>query len=191
MSTPPGYKWTAERTERQRQTLMGHTVSEETREKIRQKLLGTKLSEEHRRKLLGRAVVNKGVPMPDEQKIKLRKRFCVNGHDTHILGRKKSACVPCRKDKSWKAKKIRVPGQKFFTTLDYDRNYQIQSGSCLICRRHQSELEKPLQVDHCHKTGLFRGLLCHKCNMVLRDCQDTAEVLEAAVLYLEAHAFVR
>jgi hypothetical protein len=51
-----------------------------------------------------------------------------------------------------------------FDETDYDRAFLIQGGRCLICRRHQSELKKRLAVDHNHKTGMFRALLCSVCN---------------------------
>lgn len=53
------------------------------------------------------------------------------------------------------------------TQLDYDRFYQVQSGRCKICKRHQSELKTSLCVDHNHITGKIRGLLCRRCNLVL------------------------
>ena len=50
------------------------------------------------------------------------------------------------------------------TPEDYDIMYAEQQGCCLICNRHQSELPTKLAVDHDHKTGNIRGLLCRGCN---------------------------
>lgn len=52
-----------------------------------------------------------------------------------------------------------------FSPIDYDRAYQIQFGRCLICRRHSTEFTRRFDVDHDHKTGRFRALLCNRCNL--------------------------
>lgn len=44
----------------------------------------------------------------------------------------------------------------------YDEIFQRQDGKCAICLRDFKE-ETP-SVDHCHQTGLIRGLLCFSCN---------------------------
>lgn len=39
-----------------------------------------------------------------------------------------------------------------------------QGQSCAICRRHEDEFANRLSVDHNHRTGKVRGLLCYQCN---------------------------
>lgn len=41
-------------------------------------------------------------------------------------------------------------------------------------------------VDHCHATGKVRGLLCHRCNLLLGGARDRVETLQSAIRYLEA-----
>jgi len=41
---------------------------------------------------------------------------------------------------------------------------KIQNGKCKICGINQKELPIALAVDHDHKTGIFRGLVCKRCN---------------------------
>jgi hypothetical protein len=60
-----------------------------------------------------------------------------------------------------------------------------QGGVCAICKR-KPDKGKPLCVDHCHVTGMVRGLLCHKCNMVLAFGNDDPDILRAAIAYLRA-----
>lgn len=43
---------------------------------------------------------------------------------------------------------------------DYDLMVISQEGRCLIC---EGSIRR-LHIDHCHATGVVRGLLCTKCN---------------------------
>lgn len=63
----------------------------------------------------------------------------------------------------------------------FDRLLVEQQGQCGICR---SELLKPC-LDHDHKTGRIRGLLCDSCNLGLGKFLDNAELLERAAQYLK------
>lgn len=53
------------------------------------------------------------------------------------------------------------------TFEDYDQIFTEQNGCCAICGKHQSEFKTRLAVDHSHKTGQVRGLLCTNCNTKL------------------------
>ena len=68
---------------------------------------------------------------------------------------------------NWKAVGIINPDGSPFTTVDYDRLYQIQQGCCAICKKHSSECSKALHADHNHNTGVIRSLLCNECNIRL------------------------
>jgi hypothetical protein len=41
------------------------------------------------------------------------------------------------------------------------------TGFCQICLIPEAKCSKKLSMDHCHKTGKFRGWICNKCNMGL------------------------
>jgi hypothetical protein len=41
---------------------------------------------------------------------------------------------------------------------------KAQNGCCAICKKPESSFKFRLSVDHNHKTGLVRGLLCYRCN---------------------------
>ena len=49
----------------------------------------------------------------------------------------------------------------------YEELYEKQHGKCAICGISKIELGKHLSIDHDHKTGEIRGLLCNRCNMAL------------------------
>lgn len=40
----------------------------------------------------------------------------------------------------------------------------LQNGKCGVCGKDEKEFKMRLAVDHNHKTGLVRGLLCYRCN---------------------------
>jgi len=74
------------------------------------------------------------------------------------------------------------------TVEDYQRMMADQGSRCAICRNPESgkrgERGFPLSVDHCHKTGKVRGLLCSKCNLGIGNFNDDIAILEASVKYL-------
>lgn len=70
-------------------------------------------------------------------------------------------------------------------TLDeYNKMFAEQEGCCAICGRHQTELKTTLCVDHDHKTGVIRELLCNDCNAILGYAKDSIKTLSSAVEYL-------
>ena len=62
-----------------------------------------------------------------------------------------------------------------------------QGGCCAICGQPDPRMKNSsrLYVDHCHETGLVRGLLCRACNTMLGSAKDMATVLRAGADYLE------
>lgn len=66
----------------------------------------------------------------------------------------------------------------------YQELLEKQQGVCAICFNSCS---KALAVDHDHKTGVIRGLLCNKCNRGLGYLQDDLTLLRRAIDYLEAN----
>ena len=62
-----------------------------------------------------------------------------------------------------------------------------QGGVCAICNR-LSKNGKRLVVDHCHRTKVVRGLLCHNCNLTLGKYEDNPQWLIRMVDYLHANS---
>lgn len=76
------------------------------------------------------------------------------------------------------------------TAEQFERMLQDQGGVCAICRRlpnGTNHVERNLVIDHCHKTGKVRGLLCNNCNAGMGIIGDSVEHLEAALSYLRAY----
>jgi hypothetical protein len=70
------------------------------------------------------------------------------------------------------------------TLEEYNKLVSEQSGRCAICGNKTSKKGLRLTVDHNHKTGIVRGLLCYKCNMALGLLNDSEELLVNAISYL-------
>jgi hypothetical protein len=81
------------------------------------------------------------------------------------------------------------------TLHEYERMLKEQDCKCAICRREETrvvrngsdEAKRMLAVDHCHKTGKVRGLLCSDCNPSLGGFQDSIEILANAIAYLNKY----
>jgi hypothetical protein len=56
-----------------------------------------------------------------------------------------------------------------------------QNNKCKICNK---TFIKTPHIDHNHKTGKVRGLLCGKCNSILGYCNDDISILQNAIAYL-------
>lgn len=74
------------------------------------------------------------------------------------------------------------------SAFQFDELLARQKGVCAICSQPETHLRRgrplPLCVDHCHKTGRVRGLLCHECNWALGKFKDSQELLQKALNYL-------
>ena len=85
----------------------------------------------------------------------------------------------------------------------YKRNYGIdeadlavmkkeQDNKCYLCGSEgfligKNNHSEKLAVDHCHKSGKVRKLLCHNCNRGLGLYKDNPDLLRKAAEYVEQH----
>lgn len=73
------------------------------------------------------------------------------------------------------------------TPEEFDAILNLQGGCCMICRTTEPKGKgKGWCVDHCHKTGRVRGVLCAPCNFLIGLAQENERILMAAILYLES-----
>lgn len=68
-----------------------------------------------------------------------------------------------------------------------------QEGKCAICGAEPSnnQHKKRLNIDHCHRTGAVRGLLCDLCNRALGMMRDDTALLANAINYLKQYSLAR
>lgn len=116
---------------------------------------------------------------------------CKYGHIAHRFTNN-GTCKEC----------FKVIAKKSYHKYYNERNFDIsdaerqaiddrQYGVCAICKEEETIIDgqtkevKPLSLDHNHKTGKVRGLLCTKCNIGLGNFNDEAYLLRRAADYLE------
>ena len=76
------------------------------------------------------------------------------------------------------------------TPENYKELFTKQEGKCAICSSSEVSVARRsynLFVDHDHKTGKVRGLLCHHCNTGLGHYRDNTVILQKAIEYLNAN----
>ena len=133
-----------------------------------------------------------------------RQTHCKRGHllaetrkvSTSASGRKTYGCLACsalRTQQYTKANPAKYKASARNTKLKAaygitEEDYQVmlarQHNVCAICFHHQRY--QRLAVDHDHKSGKVRGLLCSNCNRGLGHYFDSPQRLRQAAKYLEA-----
>jgi hypothetical protein len=77
------------------------------------------------------------------------------------------------------------------TEQEYRALLQSQSGCCAICGDSDPKGQGNWHVDHCHKTGNIRGLLCTTCNLMLGYAKDSIIRLQSGIDYLNKFTLSR
>lgn len=107
--------------------------------------------------------------------------------DEFLLRSSCRLCLNRKRAESQLAKMLNHYGLTWDSYLAMLRN---QGDVCAICKNPESTNRVkwvPLNIDHCHKTGRVRGLLCTKCNLGVGNFNDEATRLEEALAYLKRH----
>lgn len=74
------------------------------------------------------------------------------------------------------------------TIEKFNNMLREQNYNCAICAQHMSNCtKKTLYVDHCHKTGKIRKLICGNCNSGLGMFKDRIDLLQLAISYIKEH----
>lgn len=68
--------------------------------------------------------------------------------------------------------------------------YEAADHKCGLCKSEGFLMgtnghTQTLVVDHCHTTGVVRGILCHNCNRALGLMQDSPDILRLAAAWVE------
>jgi hypothetical protein len=61
---------------------------------------------------------------------------------------------------------------------------QIKSGKCQLCNK---EAER-FCVEHCHETGIVRGVVCHKCNILIGYIENNRHLINRVYEWIDANS---
>ncbi len=132
---------------------------------------------------------------------RIARTHCSRGHDLNI-SRKfhpngDAYCSECKLTRQ-KIYREKYPDRTkgYYKTSNRRKNYGIEpeeykkllddsKNLCMICKSNSNK--KSLHIDHCHKTGIVRGLLCHNCNTAIGLFKENIENMFKAIEYLKAN----
>lgn len=119
-------------------------------------------------------------------KRRLLKYFCKYVHAPDGLAYK---CNPCQTEYVAKNKVslwLTASVRRYGTTREFILGlFKGQAGRCAICGKEMKMASRTCHIDHCHETGVIRGLLCGQCNVGLGMFQNSAILLRKAAEYVE------
>jgi hypothetical protein len=103
--------------------------------------------------------------------------LCINAYNTYIKPVEE-------KRKAKEAQKHKQRLKKYGLTDESFKELMInQQGRCAICKK----IKHRLVIDHCHKCGKTRKLLCNSCNTGLGLLGDSAKIIRRALQYVRDH----
>jgi hypothetical protein len=75
------------------------------------------------------------------------------------------------------------------TIEEWNAMFRAQGRRCAACgSRRANKYRRGWHVDHCHRTGKIRAILCFLCNSGIGKAKDDIKTLRKWVAYLERHA---
>lgn len=125
----------------------------------------------------------------------MSQQFCINGHDTFIVGRYKSGrCRACSDRDKWALHiKNGGPGDKAHTLATFRwRRKKMETlvgrecpELCELCGQPNNGNSSRLHADHSHISGVYRGWLCNNCNTGLGKFKEDPKLLTKAIEWVQ------
>lgn len=130
------------------------------------------------------------------EKLAIAKGWC----DTHRKRVNRRGSVEAGRPDWWgsfpsrrsRSKESKLQSNFGISLEEYEALFKEQGGVCKICGEPEKRTDPrtgkiyALSVDHCHKTGKIRGLLCMAHNKAIGLFGDSVSLLRAAISYLES-----
>ena len=114
------------------------------------------------------------------------RRWCSGCQSFRLLADVASGRSQCRPCESAKAHDRMLMDKYGIDRAEYERILvDVQGGRCAICGGRPSSTGTRFALDHDHKTGAVRGILCSRCNHeLLGAAHDSLPILLRAANYL-------
>jgi hypothetical protein len=133
----------------------------------------------------------------------IKERKC-NGCSTKkpmsAFWKNQTLCIDCCKERQKNRWDSRTPKKRLEQHLKHKYDLKMselvetlekQNGNCAICNTKLPDLlvynnrRRGYAIDHNHRDGIFRGVLCLKCNSLFGMANDDVNILSKAISYLE------
>ena len=108
---------------------------------------------------------------------KVKKKSCLFGKDSHRVDGLSFLCIDCKRESSYDGRVKREYG------ISRERLCEMKNERNSVCDCCKTKTK--LVIDHCHKSGTVRGMLCDKCNMALGLVGDSVETLKRMINYVK------
>ncbi len=103
-------------------------------------------------------------------------------HRTKVNERRRAAYASTEE---WPRKRSAYFKRKYgITEEERDAMLAAQGGVCAICKTDTPPVKVGWVIDHCHRDGHVRGVLCPPCNKMLGFARDNPTTLANAIQYL-------
>lgn len=122
---------------------------------------------------------DKRIEYSKEYRSKNREEIILRRRENYQLNRDKF------REEGRKSASIHRITQYGISVSDYNEMFSNQNGCCAICGKPEKLHHSRLHIDHDHKTGIVRGLLCSKCNQGIGLFNDNIDLLQSAYNYLK------
>jgi hypothetical protein len=115
---------------------------------------------------------------------------CKRGHITERYTNGGN-CDDCQREEQKRARRPRrdergssIPRKYGISLAEWEAMFDQQGRACAICRTTEPG-KLYWNTDHCHETGIVRGILCSRCNHGLGLFKDRVVNLSSGITYLE------
>ena len=121
----------------------------------------------------------------DEQRERARNRAKVYGPKQRAANKKWALENP---EKARYHSRKKLLSKNYNMSIEaHDALFASQGFSCGACGSPSPNSKKGWSTDHCHKTGVVRGIVCHHCNIGIGHAKDSIETIKKWISYLERY----